>query len=165
MPNSSEQLQPPELSIRPARLGDEQAIFHMIRQLARYERLESAVTGSAEALREHLFGARPVVEALLALERERAVGYALFFPTYSTFMTKPGLYLEDLFVLEEERGRGIGRALLSELRALASARGAGRLEWTVLDWNQTAIAFYEHFGARVLPDWRVCRIDLPEPHP
>ena len=165
MPNSNQQQppsQPPELSIRPARLGDEHALFGMIRQLARYERLETAVTGSAEALGEHLFGERPVIEALLAIEHERALGYALFFTTYSTFLTKPGLYLEDLFVLEEERGRGIGRALLTELRRVASARGAGRLEWTVLDWNQKAIAFYEHFGARVVPDWRLCRIEVPE---
>lgn len=167
MPTSNEQQspgQPLALSIRPARPGDEQTLFGMIRQLARFERLEGAVTGSAEALREHLFGERPVVEALLAMEHERALGYALFFPTYSTFLTKPGLYLEDLFVLEGERGRGIGHALLSELHRVARARGAGRLEWAVLDWNQKAIELYERFGARVLPDWRVCRLDLSEPH-
>jgi GNAT superfamily N-acetyltransferase len=144
--------------IRPAAPGDERALFDLIRGLARFEKLDHLVTGSAEALREHLFGARPVAEAILAEEAGAPVGFALFFPTYSTFLTKPGLYLEDLFVLEAHRRRGIGRALLTEVKRIAEARGAGRLEWSVLDWNQNAIAFYETFGATILRNWRLCRI-------
>ena len=129
-----------------------------MRALARFERLESTVTGSPEALARDLFGERPACEALLAEDGGVAVGYALYFTTYSTFLTKPGLWLEDLFVLESHRRRGIGRALLDEVRRLAEARGAGRLEWSVLDWNAIAIAFYERWGAQVLPDWRICRV-------
>jgi len=147
-------------SIRAARPGDEGRLFELVNALARYERLAHAVTGSAEALGRHLFGERPLIEALLAEEAGVALGYALFFSTYSTFLTQPGVYLEDLFVLETHRRRGIGRALLSEVKRVAAARGAGRLEWTVLDWNANAIAFYESFGARVLPDWRLCRVVL-----
>lgn len=147
-------------SIRPALPGDEARLFDLIKALARYERLEQAVTGSAEALGRHLFGERPMIEALLAEEAGVAIGYALFFATYSTFLTQPGVYLEDVFVLETHRRRGIGRALLSEVKRVAVARGAGRLEWSVLDWNANAIAFYEAFGARVLPDWRICRVIL-----
>src|SRR5882672_12078094 len=131
--------------IRAAVPGDEAVLFDLIRALARFERLEDTVTGSAEALAQHLFGERPVAEALLAEDDGAAVGYALFFKTYSTFLTKAGLWLEDLFVLESHRGRGIGAALLAEVRRLAEARGAGRLEWSVLDWNANAIAFYERF--------------------
>jgi GNAT superfamily N-acetyltransferase len=144
--------------IRPAAPGDERALFDLIRGLARFERLDDTVTGSAEALREHLFGARPAAEALLAEVDGVAVGFALFFSTYSTFLTKPGLWLEDLFVLESHRRRGIGLALLEELRRLAQARGCGRLEWSVLDWNANAIAFYERFGAKVHAEWRICRL-------
>jgi GNAT superfamily N-acetyltransferase len=146
------------MNIRSAAPGDERALFALIRGLARFEKLEDTVTGSAEALREHLFGARPVAEALLAEEDGAAVGFALFFPTYSTFLTKPGLWLEDLFVLESHRRRGIGLALLEALRRLAEARGCGRLEWSVLDWNADAIAFYERFGAKVHAEWRICRL-------
>jgi GNAT superfamily N-acetyltransferase len=147
-------------TIRAAVRGDEARLFELIRQLARYERLEHAVTGSAEALGQHLFGERPVIEAVLAERQGQALGYALFFATYSTFLTQPGLYLEDVFVLENERRQGIGKALLTEVRRIAEARGAGRLEWTVLDWNASAIAFYERFGAQLLPDWRICRVVL-----
>jgi len=148
----------PAPTIRPAVPGDEHALFELIRALARYERLEGSVTGSAGALGQHLFGPRPAAEALLAEEGATAVGFALFFPTYSTFLCRPGLYLEDLFVLESHRRRGIGRALLTEVKRLADARGAGRLEWSVLAWNGDAIAFYERFGATILPDWRICRV-------
>jgi len=144
-------------SIRPARPGDEQALFTLIGELAKYERLEHVVRGSASELAEHLFGARPAAEALIAEIDGRAVGFALFFSTYSTFLTRPGLYLEDLFVLESQRRSGIGRALIESVENIAKARGAGRLEWSVLDWNADAIAFYEKLGARVLPDWRLCR--------
>ncbi len=149
-----------QVSIRPARRGDEQSLFELIRELARFERLEHKVSGSASALGEHLFGARPVAEALLAEVSGVAVGFALFFTSYSTFLTRPGVYLEDLFVLEAHRKSGIGKALLEAVRDVARARGAGRLEWSVLDWNENAIAFYERFGATVMPDWRICRVEL-----
>ena len=149
------------MKIRPAAPGDEHALFALVRALARFEELEHTVTGSAEELRAHLFGPRPAAEALVA-EVEGApaqiVGFALFFTTYSTFLTKPGLWLEDLYVLESHRKRGLGLALLTELRRLAEARGCGRLEWSVLDWNADAIAFYERFGATVLSHWRICRV-------
>ena len=148
-------------SIRAALPGDEGALFDLVKALARYEQLEHAVTGSAQALRAHLFGDHPSAEALLAEDDSgAAIGFALFFSTYSTFLTRPGIYLEDLFVRESHRRRGVGRALLSEVRRIAEARGAGRLAWTVLDWNASAIAFYRSFGAEVLPDWRLCRVLL-----
>jgi GNAT superfamily N-acetyltransferase len=149
--------------VRAAARGDEHAIFDLVRALAAYEKLESSVVGSAEALAEHLFGARPVAEALLAERAGAPIGFALFFTTYSTFLTRPGLYLEDLFVLERERGSGVGKALLGEVIRLARERGSGRLEWSVLDWNAPAIAFYERMGAQVLPDWRICRIVFEAP--
>lgn len=146
------------LAIRSATLGDEHALFELVRQLAVFERLEHAVTGSAALLARDLFGERPKAEALIAEKSGSAVGFALFFTNYSTFLTRPGIYLEDLFVVESERGKGIGRALLSELIRLSAERGAGRLEWSVLDWNENAIAFYERLGAKMLPDWRICRM-------
>ena len=146
--------------VRPAVAGDEGALFDMIQELARFERLEALVTGGAAALREHLFGERPVAAALIAEAEQAPAGYALFFTTYSTFLTRPGVYLEDLFVRESHRARGIGRALLAEVRRVAEARGAARLEWSVLDWNERAIQFYRSFGAEVLPDWRVFRLRL-----
>jgi GNAT superfamily N-acetyltransferase len=145
--------------VRPARPGDEHTLFALIQALARYEKLEHTVTGDAERLRAHLFGPAPSVSALLAeSDAGAALGFALFFSNYSTFLTSPGVYLEDLFVIEEARGRGVGRALLREVARIALERGAGRLEWTVLDWNAKAISFYESVGASVLPDWRVCRV-------
>jgi GNAT superfamily N-acetyltransferase len=150
----------PSFSIREARQGDEESLFGLIVALARYERLAHEVTGSAEALGKHLFDDPARIHALVAETDARIVGFALFFETYSTFLTRPGVYLEDLFVLESHRGRGIGRALLSGVREAAEQRGAGRLEWAVLDWNETAIRFYESFGASVLSDWRRCRIVL-----
>jgi GNAT superfamily N-acetyltransferase len=146
------------MKIRPAAPGDEHALFDLVRALARFERLDDTVTGSAEALARDLFGDRAACEVLLAEDGGVAVGYALYFTTYSTFLTKPGLWLEDLFVLESHRRRGIGLALLTEVRRLAEARGCGRFEWSVLDWNEKAIALYERFGATVMPDWRICRV-------
>lgn len=148
------------MNLRTAVSGDEHALFDLIRALARFERLEDTVSGSAEELARHLFGERPVAEAILAEEDGAAVGFALFFTTYSTFLTRPGVYLEDLFVLESHRRRGVGAALLTEVKRRAEARGAGRLEWSVLDWNTGAIEFYERFGATVLPQWRICRVTL-----
>jgi len=146
------------MNLRTAVTGDEHALFELVRALARFERLEYTVSGSAEELARHLFGERPVAEAVLAEEDGAAVGFALFFTTYSTFLTRPGVYLEDLFVLESHRRRGVGAALLTEVKRRAEARGAGRLEWSVLDWNTGAIKFYERFGATVLPQWRICRV-------
>jgi GNAT superfamily N-acetyltransferase len=152
-------------TIRPAVAGDEHALFELIRALAAYERLSDGVHGSAQALGRHLFGdggagQRPWAEALLAHQGTTPIGFALFFANYSTFLTRPGIYLEDLFVLESHRRQGVGRGLLAEVRRIAEARGAGRLEWSVLDWNASAIAFYRRLGAEVLPDWRICRIVL-----
>ena len=109
-------------------------------------------------LQEHLFGSRTYAEAIIAQWEDKTVGFALFFPNYSTFLTKPGIYLEDVFVLPDYRRRGIGTAILAYLGKLAVARDAGRLEWSVLDWNESAIAFYQKMGAKVLPDWRTCRV-------
>jgi len=144
--------------IRAARPDDGPTIFKLIQALAEYERLSHEVTGSEALLREHLFGDRPYAEALLATWDGEVVGFALFFSTYSTFLTRPGLYLEDLFVQPAYRGRGLGKALLQRLAQVAVERGAGRLEWNVLDWNAPAIAFYQAMGAQVLPDWRTCRV-------
>ena len=147
----------PELKIRSAQPSDVQAIFELIKALAEYEKLSHAVTGSVDALHEHLFGQRPYAEAILAEWKEIPAGFALFFCNYSTFLTKPGIYLEDLFVLPEYRRQGIGKEILTYLAQLAVERDAGRLEWSVLDWNQSAIEFYQSMGASVLPDWRICR--------
>jgi GNAT superfamily N-acetyltransferase len=153
-------------SIRAAVPGDERTVFALIQALAGYARLTHEVTGNAEALRDHLFGARPVAEALLAEHdtagAKEAVGFALYFTNYSTFRTRPGIYLEDLFVVEGHRRRGVGRALLAEVIRVAGARGAGRLEWTVLQWNENAIDFYRRLGAELLPDYRVCRVSFPD---
>lgn len=133
-------------------------LFELIQALAEYENLSHAVTGNADALSEHLFGSRPYVEAILAESAGEAVGFALFFTNYSTFLTQPGIYLEDLFVLPGYRRRGIGKAILTYLAQLAVERSCGRLEWSVLDWNQPAIAFYHRLGAAILEDWRICRV-------
>ena len=149
---------PSDLVVRPAQVADVPVLFDLIGALAEYEKLSHAVTGSADALKEHLFGSRPYAEALVAEYTGEAVGFALFFSNYSTFLTQPGIYLEDLFVLPQYRGKGIGKAILSHLAKLAVERGCGRLEWSVLDWNEPAIAFYRRIGAAVLPDWRICRV-------
>jgi len=146
------------VSIRAALSSDVSQIFALILELAHFEHLEDAVTGSAEALGEHLFGDHRYVEALVAEIDHQVVGYALFFTSYSTFLTQPGLYLEDLYVQERHRGRGVGKAMLKHVAKLVAERDYGRLEWSVLDWNESAIAFYETLGATVLPDWRICRV-------
>jgi hypothetical protein len=145
-------------TVREARAGDETTLFGLICALAEYEKLQHLVAGSAEELATHLFGPRPVAEALLAEEGGEAVGFALYFTNFSTFLTRPGIYLEDLFVKPAHRGRGIGRALLERLASIAVARGCGRVEWAVLDWNESAIGFYRRLGADVMPDWRLCRL-------
>ena len=135
-----------KFTIRTATNLDAPALFQLIQALAEYEKLSHAVTGNEETLNAHLFGERPYAEALIAASETRAVGYALFFYNYSTFLTKPGIYLEDLFVLPEYRQRGIGTALIKSLGKIAVERNFGRLEWSVLDWNQPAIDFYKNLG-------------------
>lgn len=147
-----------DLTLRSTTQGDVPVLFSLIQALAEYEKLSHAVTGSVDALQEHLFSAKPYAEAILAEYAGQVVGFALFFPNYSTFLTKPGIYLEDVFVLPEFRGKGIGKAIVQYLAQLAVERDYGRLEWSVLDWNEPAIAFYEKLGASVLPDWRICRV-------
>jgi GNAT superfamily N-acetyltransferase len=144
--------------IRQAQEADANAIFALIQELAHYEKLTHQVTGTPETLAEHLFGTPAYAEAIVAEAQGRLIGFALFFKNYSTFLTKPGLYLEDLYVQDAYRGQGIGKALLKAVAQIAQARGYGRLEWTVLDWNETAITFYQKMGAEVLPDWRICRV-------
>jgi GNAT superfamily N-acetyltransferase len=155
-----------EFSIRPARPGDERSIFALIRALAEYERLTHAVSGDAQQLATDLFGARPAAEALVVEDVSATppalVGFALFFQSYSTFLTRPGLYLEDIFILPTHRRCGLGKALLARVAQLARERGSGRLEWSVLNWNTSAIGFYESLGAKLLPDWRVCRVSGAE---
>lgn len=144
--------------IRAAQPADTTAIFSLIQALAEYEKLSHQVTGSPDDLAQHLFGEKPFVEAIVAETDSQIIGFALFFYNYSTFLTQPGLYLEDIFVLPEHRGNGAGKALLTHLAQIAVDRNCGRLEWSVLDWNEPAIAFYQRMGATVLPDWRICRV-------
>lgn len=148
----------PAFIIRIGRPDDVPTIFSLIQGLAEYERLSHEVVGTEELLREHLFGERPYCEVLLAEAAGRAVGFALFFHNYSTFLTRPGIYLEDLFVLPEERGRGYGKALLTALGRLAVERGCGRLEWSVLNWNEPSIRFYKSLGAVPKDEWTINRV-------
>ncbi len=145
-------------TLRAAAPGDEAALVGLIRELAVFERLELLVEVTPEGLARHLFGPRPAAEAVVAEHAGQAVGFALFFTNFSTFLGRPGLYLEDLYVQPAHRGRGLGRALLVHLASLAVARGCGRFEWSVLDWNAPAIGFYQRMGATLLPDWRICRV-------
>jgi GNAT superfamily N-acetyltransferase len=146
------------VSLRPATPSDVPAILGFIRELAAYEKLEHQVVATEPLLAEHLFGPRPAAEVVIAEHGGRAVGFALFFRNFSTFLGRPGLFLEDLYVQPHARGLGIGRALLRHLAGLAVERGCGRLDWNVLDWNAPAIGFYQKLGAEVLPDWRTCRV-------
>jgi GNAT superfamily N-acetyltransferase len=146
------------IKIRAAVPGDEVVIFNLIQALADYEKLTHAVLGNIALLRSHLFGDRPYAEAILAEIEGKAVGFGLFFYNYSTFLTQPGIYLEDLFVLPDYRSQGIGKALLIYLAQRTISEDCGRLEWSVLDWNELAIGFYQRMGATVLPDWRICRV-------
>ena len=139
-------------------MEDVDLLLELIRGLAEFEKLSHQVQVTREQLQSTLFGARPAAEVVLAFEGENVVGFAVFFANFSTFLGKSGLYLEDLYVRPEFRGRGHGRALLRHLATLALERGCGRFEWTVLDWNESAIEFYRRQGAEVLPQWRICRV-------
>lgn len=145
-------------TLRPAEPRDAADLHRLIVALADFEHLAHLVRATPETIAVQLFGARPAAEAVVAERAGRVVGFALFFANFSTFLARPGLYLEDLFVEPGERGRGTGKALLVHLARLAVARGCGRFEWSVLDWNASAIAFYETMGATVMPDWRICRV-------
>jgi GNAT superfamily N-acetyltransferase len=149
---------PTQLTLRFATPVDVPILFQLIQALADYEKLSHAVIGSIGDLEQHLFGARPYAEAVLAEWEAVPVGFALFFHTYSTFLTKPGLYLEDIFVQPEYRRHGIGTALIHWVAQTAVERGCGRMEWSVLDWNEPAIAFYHKIGATLLQEWRTCRL-------
>ncbi|WP_354674772.1 GNAT family N-acetyltransferase [Cupriavidus alkaliphilus] len=156
----------PTFTLRPATAADSETLFNLILALAEYEKLTHLVEATPQKIEAALFGATPHAEALLVevdAEGEgnaarKAVGFALFFHNFSTFLAKPGLYLEDLYVEPAWRGHGLGKALLKHLAALAVERGCGRFEWSVLDWNQPSIDFYQAMGADVLPDWRICRV-------
>jgi GNAT superfamily N-acetyltransferase len=150
------------LSIRPALERDVPLILEFIRGLAEYERMLDQVQATEERLRASLFaadGRSPDAHCVIGSVDGVPAGFALYFFNYSTFLARPGLYLEDLFVKPEHRGAGLGKALLLHLAALAHERGCGRMEWAVLDWNEAAIGFYESLGAKRLPEWQLCRLD------
>ena len=148
----------PQLRIRAATSDDVPLILRFIRELADYERLAHEVVATAESLTETLFGDAPYAEVVIAEEDSEPAGFALFFHNYSTFLGRPGIYLEDLYVRPELRGRGYGRALLRHLAQLAVERRCGRLEWAVLDWNEPAIRFYRSVGARSVDEWTIFRV-------
>jgi GNAT superfamily N-acetyltransferase len=148
-------------SIRPATPADCEPIVGLIRELAEFERLSHLVVVTPVSLCTHLFGPRPAAEAVVAEREGGVVAFALYFTNFSTFLGRPGLYLEDLYVQSAHRGRGLGQALLRHLARLAVQRGCGRFEWSVLDWNANAIGLYEKMGATVMPDWRICRVTGP----
>lgn len=150
---------PSDLRIRAAAPEDVGVILGFIEQLADFERLRHKVLATEAALTATLFGDRPAAEVLLASRQGREVGFALYFQTYSTFLARPGIHLEDLFVVPEARGAGVGRALLERLAAIAEARDCGRLEWAVLTWNEPAIRFYRQLGAFPLDEWQTYRLD------
>ena len=144
--------------IRPATEQDVPIILDLIKQLADYERLAHRVVATEQRLRDTLFGERPAAEVLLASLEEETVGFAVFFTNYSTFLAKPGLYLEDLFVKPHARGKGIGKALLARLAKIAVERDCGRVDWSVLNWNEPSLRFYEALGAVPLSDWTTHRL-------
>ena len=144
--------------LRPATAADVPLILSFIRDLATYEKLLPEVVATEETLQRTLFGDQPAAQVVIAELGGAPAGFALYFFNYSTFLAKPGLYLEDLFVKPEFRGHGAGRALLLHLASIANARGCGRMEWSVLDWNEPAKGFYRSLGARQLDDWRIFRL-------
>ncbi len=148
----------PPFSMRIATAADVGVVLDFIRQLAEYERLAHLVVGDEALLTDELFGPRSHVEALLGFEGDAAVGFAVYFHNFSTFLGRKGLWLEDLFVLPEMRGRGYGKKMLLELGRIAHSRGCGRFEWAVLDWNEPSIDFYKSLGALPLDDWTIFRV-------
>lgn len=146
------------LHIRPARKGDAALVLGLIRDLAAYEKLSHEVVATEQDIDAQLFGAQPRAEAVIAEYNGQPVGFALFFHNFSTFLARPGLYLEDLYVKPEFRGKGFGRKLLAHLAKLAVERGCGRFEWAVLDWNTPAIRFYESLGAKIVDEWKINRL-------
>jgi GNAT superfamily N-acetyltransferase len=146
------------IKIVSAAVADVPVILELIRGLADYEKLSDQVTATEEKLRATLFGSRPGADVLLAYVEEKCTGFALFFPNYSTFLAKPGIFLEDLYVKPEWRGQGIGKALLGRVAAIARERGCGRLEWEVLDWNTPSIGFYKSLGAVPMDEWTKYRV-------
>lgn len=148
-------------SIRPATPADVSHIHAMIVELAVFEKLEHLVVATEDMLHEGLFGAHPACEAIIGEEDGQVVTFALFFHNFSTFLTRKGLYLEDLYVKQSMRGKGYGRQMLVALANIAVERKCGRFEWSVLDWNEPAINFYKGMGAELLPDWRICRVAGP----
>src|SRR6516164_5020489 len=151
-----------DFQIRPARVQDVPIILELIRDLAAYERAPDEVTATEEQLVDVLFGQRPAAEVLLVFEGESPVGFAVYFYNFSTWLGRPGLYLEDLFVKPDKRGKGYGRALLVELAKIARHRGCGRMEWAVLNWNEPAINFYRALGATPMHEWTVFRLTREE---
>jgi GNAT superfamily N-acetyltransferase len=150
--------EPENFTIRSATVADVPIIFQLIRDLATYERAPNEVRATETQLTDVLFGEKPVAEVLLAFEDEMPIGFAVFFHNFSTWLGKPGLYLEDLFVKPEVRGKGYGRALLIHLAKIARDRSCGRMEWAVLDWNEPAIQFYKKIGAHPLDEWKIFRL-------
>ena len=148
----------PALRIESATERDVPVILRMIKGLAQYERLSDHVSATEDKLRATLFGPHPAAEVVIGYDGSDPVGFALFFQNYSTFLAQPGIYLEDLFVVPEARAHGYGQQLLAHLARLAAARGCGRLEWSVLDWNQPAIGFYKKLGAAPMEDWTIFRL-------
>ncbi len=146
------------LSIVPATPADVPAVLALIRELAEYEKLLHEVVADETLVREALFGPRTVAECVLAWDGGRPLGFAIYYYNFSTFLARPGLYLEDLYVRPEHRGQGVGEALLKHLTQIAVARGCGRMEWAVLNWNRRAIEFYERMGAVGVEDWTVYRL-------
>ena len=145
-------------AIRPATPADVAHIRSMIVELAVFEKLEHQVIATEALLHEGLFGVRPACEAIIGESHGEVVCFALFFHNFSTFLTRKGLYLEDLYVRQSQRGKGFGKAMLARLAQIAVERACGRFEWSVLDWNEPAIQFYKSVGADVMPDWRICRV-------
>jgi GNAT superfamily N-acetyltransferase len=149
---------PAPFRIRPARPEDVPELLTMIRELAEFERLANQVIATAADYHRSLFGDPPAAGALIGEVADSPAGYAIFFNTFSSFLGRSGIWLEDIYVRPAHRGIGLGKALFQAVGAIARERGAGRYEWTVLDWNQHAITFYEQMGAEILPDWRIVRI-------
>jgi GNAT superfamily N-acetyltransferase len=149
---------PPAFRIARATERDVPLILTLIKALAEYEKMSADVTATEDKLRRSLFGAHPGAEVVIGYAGDEVAGFALFFQNYSTFLGQPGIYLEDLYVVPEQRGHGFGRRLLAHLASLAVERGCGRLEWSVLDWNEPAIGFYKKLGAKSMDEWTVFRV-------